>query len=119
LRDIPTASLDRTFPARLLNEPIPNNVTEKGIRAKYEEQKAYRSRLMNAGLVQAEDLVDLPADRSLDAADTRVLWHYLSDSEKKFRAYSGLLEKIELFLEVIRTKNFIRKRLEVDRERGF
>ncbi len=112
-----SASLDRTFPSRLLTAKIPESASEKTIRNRYKNQNEYRNRLMKAGLIEAEDPVSLP-DRKLVENDLRVLWHYLEDVDKKFIVYDVLLKKIELFKDIINSR-FLYKGLDIDKNEGF
>ncbi|MBU2546981.1 MAG: AAA family ATPase [Proteobacteria bacterium] len=110
-------SLDRTFPHRLLDSELPSNVTQEQIRNQYSEQAEYRSRLMNAGLIDPEDPVALPPS-NLDKNALRVLWHYQNDVQEKFDVFDSLLKRIELFKEIINTR-FLYKNFSVDKENGF
>ena len=111
------ASLDRTFPQRLLSGSLPTEATEDAIRDRYEEQAEYRRRLMNAGLIEMNPLLDLPAGE-LKNHDRKVLWYYLQDVEEKLEAFQGLLEKVELFRDIINSR-FLYKSFNVDKEEGF
>jgi ABC-type lipoprotein export system ATPase subunit len=111
------ASLDRTFPHRLLESEPPNIVTEPKIRERYEQQAQYRSRLMLAGLIDPEEPVALPPGE-LDKNALRVLYHYLNDVDKKFNLFDRLLKKVELFKEIINSR-FLYKTFKVDKEKGF
>lgn len=111
------ASLDRTFPQRLLEKRPPKEATEKAIRIRYESQTQYRERLMKAGLIDPEAPVSLPPG-NLDRNARTVLWHYLNDVESKFKVFGNLLERVELFKEIINTR-FLYKTFAVDKDKGF
>ncbi len=111
------ASLDRTFPHRLMKQGVPKTATQRFIRNKYEEQTKYRKRLMDAGLIEAEDEVALPK-RTLKPNERKVLWYYLSDVDQKFSVLDDLLKKVELFREIINTR-FLFKKFSVDKTEGF
>jgi len=114
-----SASLDRTFPQRLLEQPKVKDVAEDIIRKEYIEQNKYRTRLMNAGLIEGEKPVPLPERvEGLEEIEIRVLWHYLNDVKKKFEIFDGLLQKVELFKEIINSR-FLFKEFGVDKIRGF
>lgn len=112
-----SASLDRTFPHRLLQEQVPKDIGDQEIRGQYKTQSEYRNRLMDAGLIEPEKPVQLPKSR-LESADIRVLWHYMSDVDKRLGVFDELLKKVELFKEIINTR-FLYKRLTLDKSRGF
>ena len=110
-------SLDRTFPQRLLESKPKKGISEKKIRERYEEQAKYRNRLMDAGLIEPEEIVALPPG-ALDLNDRRVLWHYLNDVNKKFKVFDKLLTRVELFKRIINSR-FLYKTFSVDKEHGF
>lgn len=112
------ASLDRTFPHRLLQGALPRNATEKNIREKYEKQTAYRQRLMTAGLLEAEEALPLQPNQ-LDQSERKVLWYYLGDVEKKLEVYRSLLQKAELFTSIINQDKFLYKSISLDKDKGF
>ncbi len=111
------ASLDRTFPHRLLESEPPRNVTEQQIRKRYKEQAEYRSRLMDAGLIDPEEPMALPPGE-LDKNSRRVLWHYLNDVQEKFNVFDRLLKRVELFKDIINNR-FLYKSFSVDKKEGF
>jgi predicted ATP-binding protein involved in virulence len=112
-----SASLDRTFPHRLLQEQVPKSIDDRRIRDKYRTQSEYRDRLMKAGLIEPEKPVTLPRS-SLEKADIRVLWHYMSDVAKRLEVFHELLEKVELFKDIINTR-FLYKCFALDKTNGF
>lgn len=109
--------LDRTFPSRLLKRKLPKSATEEVIRNRYKTQGDLRHRLMNAGLLDTATELALPR-RSLDATERRVLWMYLRDVDQKLRGFGEVLDRIELFKDVVNSK-FVGKSLEVDKAQGF
>lgn len=111
------ASLDRTFPKRLLEMEIPPQATEKKIREIYEGQRSYRGRLMEAGLIDAEETVPLPNGETDDRV-RNVLWPYLNDVKQKFEVFNPLLLKVELFKDIINTR-FLYKSFSLDKREGF
>ncbi|WP_181197805.1 AAA family ATPase [Enhygromyxa salina] len=112
------ASLDRTFPKRILEGTLPAHATEESIRARYKQVELTRGRLMTVGLLDAEEQVPLP-ETTLDQAERKVLWFYLEDVEKKFHVHQPLLERAELFKMIIDAKRFLHKSMELSRDDGF
>lgn len=112
-----SASLDRTFPHRLLQERLPKATDDQRIREKYKTQSEYRNRLMQAGLIEPEKPVTLPKNK-LEKADIRVLWHYMSDVDKRLGVFDALLQKAELFKDIINTR-FLYKSFTLDKAHGF
>ena len=111
------ASLDRTFPNRLLEKEILSHAKEEKIRERYKEQSKYRGRLMEAGLIDAQEPVPLPKG-VVDYNVRKVLWHYLNDVNQKFEVFDSLLQKVELFKEIINTR-FLYKSFSLDKQEGF
>lgn len=111
------ASLDRTFPHRIIEGSLPPNATETKIRNEYEEQQKYRNRLMAAGLIDSEKLVPLPKT-TLDESEKKVLWFYLEDVSKKMKVYSDLLERAELFKSILDDKKFLNKSIIINGTNG-
>ncbi len=112
-----SASLDRTFPHRVLQAKLPQTASDERIRTRYKTQSEYRNRLMEAGLIDPEKPVTLHKSRLQDT-DIRVLWHYLDDVDEKFRVFDELLQKVELFKNIINTR-FLYKSFSIDKSRGF
>jgi hypothetical protein len=111
------ASLDRTFPHRLLKSKSPKEATEENIRKKYQQQSAYRERLMKAGLIEEEEQVSLP-ESNISGNDLKVLWYYLNDIEDKLKVFDPLLKKVELFKDIINSR-FLYKSFSIDKSEGF
>lgn len=111
------ASLDSTFPQRLLESKLPRKATEESIRSEYSRQSDYRDRLMRAGLIAAETPVSLPAE-NLTESERKVLWIYLSDVKQKLEVFDPLLSRVELFKDIVNSR-FSYKKFKVDREKGF
>ncbi len=111
------ASLDRTFPMRILQLLVPKEATEENIRMKYQEQTVYRGRLMAAGLIDTGESFELPSG-PIDANARKVLWYYLNDIDDKLAVFDALLKKMELFKEII-NKRFLFKTFSIDLKDGF
>ena len=111
------ASLDRTFPHRLLGSGPPKKATESNIREKYQNQSIYRSRLMKSGLIDEEEQVSLP-ESNISRNDLKVLWFYLSDIDEKLKVFDSILKKVELFEDIINSR-FLYKSFAINKQEGF
>ena len=111
------ASLDGSFPQRLLELKLPQTATEKYIGKKYIRQSKYRDRLMRSGLIAAEATDTLPPE-DLEENALKVLWIYLEDVEQKLEVFDPLLRRVELFKDIVNSR-FSYKKFKVDREKGF
>jgi len=110
-----TQKLDRTFPNRVLETESPKVDAER-IRARYEDQNAFRSRLARVASVDLAEAFDLP-DRDLEGWEQKLLTLYLDDAEAKLAPFVELLKKIEL-LEDILNSRLLGKRLRVTAKDG-
>jgi len=113
-----SASLDRTFPSRILTKMNQDNIDDEYIRNKFTKQNDYRNRLMLSGLIDEEEGGNLLPGDKLDAHALKVLWHYLNDVDEKFEVYKDLLPKIELFLSIINSR-FRYKKMSISKNEGF
>lgn len=111
------ASLDSSFPRRLLKLELPKKATEKHIREEYNGQSKYRDRLMQSGLIAPGAPVPLHPE-NLEDSERKVLWAYLDDVKKKLQVFDWLLLRVELFKDIVNSR-FSYKKFEVDREKGF
>jgi len=113
-----TQQLDRTFPNRVLGaasntDKLPE---EKDIRARYDEQNEFRSRLGQVASVSLDDELSLP-ENTLDSWALTLLNQYLVDADKKLTPFRDLLEKIELLEQLINNR-LLNKTLQVTAEEG-
>ncbi len=111
------ASLDSSFPQRLLELQLPEIATEEHIWEEYNSQSEYRDRLMRSGLIAAETPVPLPSE-GLAEHERKVLWAYLEDVKKKLQVFDWLLRRVELFRDIVNSR-FLYKKFKIDREKGF
>lgn len=112
-----TQQLDRTFPNRVLgaeNKELVLNPEE--IRARYNKQNEFRSRLGRVASVSLDTELSLPSGE-LDVWALTLLNQYLEDADKKLNPFVDLLEKIEL-LEKIINDRLLNKTLRVTAEDG-
>lgn len=98
-----TQQLDRTFPNRVLTRETHPSLSEEEIRAKYESQNRFRSRLAQIALIGLEPELSLP-ERKLDSFEISLLELYLRDADEKLRTFEGLLSKIQLLEEIINSR---------------
>ncbi|MBC8991468.1 AAA family ATPase [Micromonospora chalcea] len=111
--------LDRTFPRRVL---LPDSTPAKEIAnelivRRYNEQAGLRDRLASIDLLDMSGDFPLPNEK-LSSWERRVLWTYLQDSEAKLKAFEDILQRVELFRDIVNSR-FLFKRIKIDRERGF
>lgn len=107
-----TQRLDSSFPKRLLNEKGHLTVDEFDIR--FNTLKEKQEKLNRFGLSQSEQEVP-----NYDAKNANVLLVYLKDSEIKMDVFDELLNKLELFTNILNERRFTYKSIKIDRKKGF
>lgn len=111
------ASLDSTFPQRLLELKLPETATKEHIGEEYRSQSDYRDRLMKAGLIVSETAMPIHPE-GLEDSELKLLWAYLDDVKKKLQVFNWLLPRVELFKGIVNSR-FSYKQFKVDKEKGF
>jgi len=111
-----SATLDAQFAYKLITGAV-SQLDESDIRKRYAEYRAFSKSLAGAGILSDPYIRDLPSE-ALDVADRKALSLYLQDVERKLEPFKGLLEKTNFFTTLINSR-FRRKRLTVDKEKGF
>ena len=110
-------SLDRTFPARLVQQMGHSELTEDQIKNKLDELEDKRSRLEEVGLLDKEQDMDLPTQQI--SKDTEgVLSVYLQDAETKLNVFDKIADRIDLFKKII-NERFRYNRMTISRQEGF
>lgn len=107
-----TRELDSTFPKRLLEET--GILSEKDFNNRFEELKGKQERLKKFGLSASQQEVPI-----FDNQNAKVLLVYLNDSEEKTKVFDELLNRIELFTDILNERRFTFKTIQIDREKGF
>lgn len=112
-----TQQLDRTFPNRVLGaENKEMDLNPETIRARYNKQNEFRSRLGRVASVSLDTELSLPSGE-LDVWALTLLNQYLDDADKKLNPFVNLLEKIELLEQIINDR-LLNKSLQVTAEQG-
>lgn len=113
-------SLDRTFPNRLLTRMRDRGdpLSEQELRERLSNLEGKRARLTAVDLLAHSDDSALISDEKFDKATRRILTEYVIDTEKKLQAYDDILDRIELFVDLLNDKlNF--KTVRPKRDVGF
>lgn len=112
-----TQSLDSSFPKRLFkhkNKSIDVEELEK--RLKNLAKK--REKLSKYGFLKSEETSFFDYN-NIDENDTKVLSLYITDNEEKLSVFDSLIDKIELFTDILNNRRFNFKSIEIDKNRGF
>ncbi|NER34545.1 MAG: AAA family ATPase [Oscillatoria sp. SIO1A7] len=110
-------SLDRTFPARLVQK-TKSELTEETLRNKLSEIENQRFELIEAGLLGKDDNTDFQVGGEIDEPTKRILSVYIEDVEKKLSVFEDIAKKIQLLQRIIKDR-FQYKKMAVSRDKGF
>lgn len=108
-------SLDRTFPARLVEEPAKSDFTMEALRNELAEVEAKRQKLVEAGLLaQDEDAFGAPVPDidKVDESRRGVLAVYARDAQRKLGVFDEVLAKVEA-LKRIANDRFLHKEISI------
>ena len=108
---------ERSFPARLLSPGEKFIESEEEVRAEYEKTQNKVKELMDIGIIDSEDTVQLP-DKELDNTETKVISLNLSDMNKKLAVYEHIYEQCNTFLKIVNSK-LRNKSLFISKDFGF
>ncbi|NJK77295.1 MAG: AAA family ATPase [Microcoleus sp. SU_5_6] len=111
-------SLERTFPARILNNKSPADITEETLRNKLNEIEEKRSSLREIGLLERDENPELKIEKHIDNTTKNILSVYVEDVEKKLTIFHEISAKIELFTKIIKQR-FLYKSMSISKEKGF
>lgn len=105
-------NLDSTYPNRLISEK--STVSKDEYDERFAELTKKLEKLTRNGLYESEQKV-----LSYSPDDSKALLVYLNDLEQKLSVFDELLEKLELFTNILNERRFTFKSIAIDRERGF
>lgn len=114
---VESQSKSRSFPERLLLQQTDPNITEDIIRQNYKKTEDKIQALMNIGLIDQEQTIELPK-KQLEASERKVLSLYIQDSMEKLAIFDDLQKKIETFVSIISPK-LRNKDFTITRSEGF
>ena len=108
-----TQELDSSFPRRLFEQKT--SISENEFNERFDKVKEVQKTLSNYGFSEfTED--NHTAYREEDA---RALAVYIEDTEKKLAVFAELLEKLNLFTEILNERRFTFKQIHVSKDEGF
>lgn len=112
-------SLDRTFPARVVNQREPSNLTEEALRNQLIELEKKRTQIIEAGLLDRDKNSDFQVNQKImDERTKSILSLYVEDANKKLGVFEELTKKIEVFKRIIQNK-FLYKQMTISKDKGF
>ncbi|MBD2160341.1 AAA family ATPase [Limnothrix sp. FACHB-1083] len=114
-------SLDRTFPARVVKQPLSPEVTDEQLRQQLDELEETRSGLIEIGLLDQDGDTELLTQlQSIDESTRNVLSVYIEDVEKKLDVFREIANKIDLLKRIINKKfSYSYKEISFSKDKGF
>lgn len=109
---IQTQELDSSYPKRLTSES--NILTEKEYENRYNALKYKQKKLTEFGLYESKQEF-----LTYNDADAKALSVYIKDFELKLSVFDTLLEKLELFTNILNERRFTFKSIHINRAKGF
>ena len=110
-------SLDSTIPQRLIAEARRESLSEPTLRARLADLDQERSKLMEAGLLDRDEALQLSDDK-ISTAVLDVLAVYITDTEGTLSIVDDRYHKIDVRRRIV-NERFQHKSLYVDKNRGF
>jgi len=111
-------ALDRTFPARVVNNRTSSDLTEEKLHNQLKEIEEKRSRLREIGLLEQDESPYFQIEQDIDETTKNILSVYVEDVEKKLMVFKELGTKIELFQRIIKQR-FLYKNMSISKKNGF
>lgn len=114
-------SLDRTFPARVVQQKSSADLTDEQLRYQLDELEKTRSRLIEVGLLDKDENSDFQIQpQAIDESTKNILSVYVDDVEKKLSVFNVIASKIDLLRKIINNKfAYSYKELNLNKEKGF
>jgi energy-coupling factor transporter ATP-binding protein EcfA2 len=114
-------SLDRSFPARVVQQQLSPDLTDEQLRHQLNELEETRSRLIEVGLLDKDENSDFQIQpQSIDESTKNILSVYVEDVEKKLSVFSEIASKIDLLRRIVNNKfAYSYKEMNFNKEKGF
>jgi predicted ATP-binding protein involved in virulence len=114
-------SLDRTFPARVVQQKQSPDLTDEQLRYQLNQLEKNRSRLIEVGLLDKDENSDFQIQsQAIDESTKNILSVYVEDVEKKLSVFNEIASKIDLLRRIINSKfSCSYKEMNFDKEKGF
>lgn len=104
--------LDSSYPNRLITEK--EKVSEEDYNVRFTKLREKQDKLKRNSLYESKQ-----EDLGYSETDAKALLVYLNDLENKLGVFDNLLDKLELFTNILNERRFTYKTIQIDREKGF
>jgi predicted ATP-binding protein involved in virulence len=112
-----TQSLDSSFPKRLFKHNS-NGIDIEELKNRLKDLEEKRKKLSKYGFLKSEETSFFDYG-NIEENDTKVLSLYIKDNEEKLSVFDALIDKIELFTNILNNRRFNFKSIEIDKDKGF
>lgn len=112
------SKLDRSFPKRLIEQTTHRKSDTSEIRARLNRIEEKRHQLIEAGLLDPEQVAAFPEFRNVGTRDLQVLDVFSEDMEVKLAVFDDLWRQIDLLRNIVNSR-FQYKSFFVNRKAGF
>jgi len=113
-----TQSLDSSFPKRLFGQSS-DAFSSDTLKDKLNNLQVKRQKISEYGLLKLDDDSSFFSNDTIKESETKVLSLYIADNETKLSVFDVLIQKIELFTQILNKRRFTFKSIEIDKEQGF
>ncbi|MCD4843115.1 MAG: hypothetical protein K8R25_01375, partial [Methanosarcinales archaeon] len=104
--------LDSSYPNRLIS--LKGKVSEEEYNVRFNKLKEKQEKLKRMDLYESKQEV-----LGYSETDSKALLVYLNDLEIKLGVFDNILEKLELFTNILNVRRFTHKTIQIDKEKGF
>ena len=109
-------SLDRSFPARLVEEPTSEPLSKAQLAQDLAKVEKRRSEIVEAGLLlQEHESLSVPVIESMDESRRSVLAVYAQDANKKLSVFDDLYARVNTFVRIANAR-LLYKQVSVSQE---
>jgi predicted ATP-binding protein involved in virulence len=114
-------SLDRSFPARVVQQQRSLDLTDEQLRHQLNALEDRRSRLIEVGLLNKDESSGFQIEtESIDEGTRNILSVYVADVEQKLNVFNEIADKIDLLRTLINNKfAYSYKEISFNKEKGF
>ncbi len=107
-----TQALDSSYLDRLIDEK--NRISEADYNTRLSALNEKQEKLIGFGLYESKQKI-----RNFSKDDAKALLVYINDLEQKLFVFDALLEKLELFTNILNERRFTFKSINISRDKGF
>lgn len=108
-----TQELDSSFPRRLFDQQ--KEISETDFNQRFGKVKEIQNALGKYGLSDIKE----DSHPTYKQENAKALCVYIDDIEKKLAVFSGFLEKLKIFTDILNERRFSFKRIAISKEEGF